>query len=123
MSSGTGKLSKLNEADSSCIYKRLPDKKMRLKLKSSRTALAHFRSNRFPINIRDKKDNRFRLGLNDCVRKGLIEHYPAMQEKDGEYVVRLKFTVIVKDEPILVCARSLDDELSKFSNGLMDLVE
>ena len=55
-----------------------------------------------------------KLGLKECLTKGLVYPYLVVGEKEGEYVARVKFTVIVKDKPILVCGKAADGELCKF---------
>jgi curved DNA binding protein len=111
MSTGSGKLSKANNAT---IYKRNLEKWESLKLKTSRDTLTSIGKTRFPIHIRTK-DNMFKFGLKECISKGLIEEYPACKEKNGEYVARIKFTVIVRDKPILVVGRSANKELDKLT--------
>ena len=111
MSTGTGKLSIAGE---STIYKRLVDKWASLKMKTSRETLSKIGKSRFPIHVRGK-DTRFKFGLKECLSKDIIEEYPPMKEKTGEYIARVKFTVIVRDKPILVIGRSGSDELDKIS--------
>ena len=36
-----------------------------------------------------------------------------MKDNLGEYIVRTKFTVIVKDTPILITGRQADEQLEK----------
>jgi hypothetical protein len=85
-----------------------------LKLKSSKQTLNNFKKNRFPQNCRNNiKDPRFKLGIKECIDKKLIDNYRIMQEKDGEYIARIKFTVIVRNKPILIVGRSADTQLNK----------
>jgi curved DNA binding protein len=113
--SGTGKLKR----DDSCtIYKRLLDRRADLRLDVSRKSLNELKNNPFPVNIREmvKRNSRFNLGLKECLRMGLVEEYPVLSERRGEYIARIKFTVVVRDKPILVVARSEDNEIKKLSN-------
>lgn len=109
MSSGSGKLNYFREPD---IYKRNFDGKVDLKLKSSKTTISLLKD-RFPtvLNIKDPK---IRLGLKECLTKNLVEPYHIVAEKENEFIARVKFTVIIKDEPILLCGKSGDSELMKF---------
>ena len=108
-STGTGRL---RHADKEItIYKRLPDVRSMLKLKASRATLSSF-GDRFPVNIKDRNNTRFKLGLKECLSKNLITDYPVLEEK-GEYIARIKFTVIVKDKPILITGRSADEQVNK----------
>ena len=109
MSTGLGKL---RETDNSKIYKRNHDNKVMLKLKASRDVLNSFNQEKFPI-CTDTSKLGFNAGMRDCLSKKLVEKYPIVTEKDGEYIARIKFTVVVGDEPILICGRSGDGELSK----------
>ena len=61
------------------------------------------------------KDNRFKFGLKECMSKGLIEEYAPIKEKNGELTARVKFTVVVRDKPILIVGRSGAQELEKLA--------
>jgi curved DNA binding protein len=112
MSTGSGKL---HRASNECtIYKRLHDKRVMLKSKLSRNTLSKFKKVRFPISLRDK-EKRFKYGLKECVSKGVVKEYPPIKEKSGEYIARVKFTVIVKNNPILIIGRSANAELAKLA--------
>lgn len=112
MCSGTGRLTKHSD---STIFKKIMNKKAMLKLQCSKGSLNYFKNNPFPINIKNNTDPKFKLGLKECVTKGLIDEYIPMKEKNGEYIARNKFTVIIKKKPILITGRSADDQLAKFS--------
>lgn len=114
MSSGVGKLVKVMEPT---IFRKIlyidgQFNKVDLKLQASRATLNKFNTI-FPITVRNIDDNKFRLGLKECINKGVLEPYTPFQEKEGEYIARAKFTVIVKNKPILVSGRSLDEQLVK----------
>lgn len=109
MSSGVGKLNSINKVD---IFKRNHSKRESLKLKLSRESLNSFNNELFPVSICNK-ETKVRLGLKECLERKLIDPYPVVAEKESEYVARIKFTVIVKDKPILICGRSADSELNK----------
>ena len=80
-----------------------------------RTTLSSFKGQGpFPVNTKDKPAS-FRFGLKECLSKDLIKEYYPMADKEGEYVARIKFTVIVKDKPILICGYPADNELKKIN--------
>lgn len=110
MSTGNGKLNKSNEFN---IFRRNFEEKCELKLKSSKFALGLFNKEKFPI-VLNADDSKIKLGLKECLNKNLLNAYPEVSEKDGEFVARIKFTVIVKDNPILISGKSGDTELKKF---------
>lgn len=109
MCSGTGKLVKDGDVT---VYKRLQDKKCLLKLKAARETLNMFEKNRFPISSRGH-NVRFKLGLRECVSKDIVEEYPRLVEKAGEYTARIKFTVVVRKKPLLIIGRSSDEQVNK----------
>ena len=110
MCSGSGKLGQVFDTN---IYKRNKELKNLLKLKASRETLNLFNNECFPIKI--NKDSKIKLGLRECLEKRLLNKYSVVGEKDGEYVARIVFTVLVKKSPILICGKSGDDELKKIS--------
>lgn len=110
MSTGTGRLRASDKETT--IYKRLYGEKVNLKLQASRKALTTMRT-RFPENKREELTGRMRMGLKECIDKLLVEPYPVIEEKEGEYVARVKFTVIVRNKPILISGRSADEQLKK----------
>lgn len=108
---GNGKLSEKD--NEKMIYKRIQDMRVPLKTSSGKNVLNEFGNERFPINVRDISIKGFRLGLSECVRKGLIKLYPVLETNNNEYVARVKFTVIVRDKPILITGRSANEQLNK----------
>ena len=109
MSSGSGKLKQTNDICN--IYRRNYEIYEGLRLKASREVLGSFGKEVFPQKI--NPDIKFKLGIKECLDKGVVEPYPVVSEKENEYVARIKFTVIVKDKPVLICAKSGDTELEK----------
>jgi curved DNA binding protein len=108
MSSGSGKLN--IDTSNICIYKRNPKKFNDLKLKASKEALSHV-NNYFPNKI--KLNPKMKMGLKECFNKNIITAYPCTFEKENEYIARIKFTVIVRNDPILITGRPADDILNK----------
>jgi methionine aminopeptidase len=108
MCSGQGKLTLVKPP---LIYKR-SEKRAGLKLKASKAVLGKFKNEKYPIVI-NGDDARTKLGLKECVAKDLLVAYPIVSEKKGEFTARIKFTVIVRSKPVLLCGKQADHELSK----------
>lgn len=102
MSNGTGKITQSNYETT--IYKKWQNynHNQDFKLKASRNALNLMGRNPFPINSRNFADKTFKFGMKECVDKQRVEQYPVMMEKEGVYVARVKFTVVVKDKAVLL---------------------
>lgn len=111
MCSGQGRLNTVPDVPT-CIYKR-SRKRAGLKLKASRNVLARFKNKKYPLIITEQ-DARTKLGLKECINKDLVVAYPIVSEKKGEFTARIKFTVIVRKKPLLLCGKQADHELSKF---------
>ncbi len=109
-STGSGKLRRA-DADAT-LFRRWPNDFVSLKLKAAKHALGEFKDNPFVVNL-DGMDGRTRMGLKECVSKGIVKRYDVIEEKPGEYVARVKFTVIVKNKPVLVVGRSHDEQVAK----------
>ncbi len=115
MCSGQGKLTKSHDT---CVFRKNDEKRAELKLKASKAALNAFKTKNFgsyPIAL-NNQDASTKLGLKECLNKGLIKPYPVVSEKTGEYIAQIKFTVIVKDKPILICGKQADGELFKLES-------
>lgn len=114
MCSGSGKLVQDKETN---IFKRNYERRTELKLKASKNVLNSFKNTggSYPI-ILNVQDVQVKMGLKECVQKGLINAYPIVKEKDGEFTARIKFTIVVKDKPILICGKQADQELTKLEN-------
>lgn len=59
-------------------------------------------TNRFPslpFSARAFEDEKVtRLGISSCCRHGLLQSYPVLTEKHGEYTAQFKFTVLLLPE-------------------------
>jgi methionine aminopeptidase len=107
MSTGTGKLHKMDDVN---IYRRDHFVRQNLSLKTARETLNLFKK-AFPKVI--PKTARVKMGLVECIRKNLLKSYPIVQEDENEFIARIKYTIIVRDRPILICGKSADKELEK----------
>ncbi|XP_043708251.1 ERBB-3 BINDING PROTEIN 1 isoform X1 [Telopea speciosissima] len=95
-STGEGKPRLLDERQTT-IYKRAVDKNYHLKMKASRFIFSEI-NQKFPImpfTARALEEKRARLGLVECVNHDLLQPYPVLHEKPGDYVAHIKFTVLL----------------------------
>ncbi|XP_022931885.1 ERBB-3 BINDING PROTEIN 1-like [Cucurbita moschata] len=95
-STGEGK-PKLVDEKQTTIYKRAVDKNYHLKMKASRFIFSEI-SQKFPIlpfTARALEEKRGRLGLVECVNHDLLQPYPVLHEKPGDYIAHIKFTVLL----------------------------
>ncbi|KAL4021581.1 hypothetical protein IC575_020387 [Cucumis melo] len=95
-STGEGKPKLLDEKQTT-IYKRAVDKNYHLKMKASRFIFSEI-SQKFPIlpfTARALEEKRARLGLVECVNHDLLQPFPVLHEKPGDYVAHIKFTVLL----------------------------
>lgn len=95
-STGEGKPKLLDEKQTT-IYKRAVDRNYHLKMKASRFIFSEI-NQKFPImpfSARALEEKRARLGLVECVNHELLQPYPVLHEKPGDYVAHIKFTVLL----------------------------
>ncbi|XP_010553237.1 PREDICTED: ERBB-3 BINDING PROTEIN 1-like [Tarenaya hassleriana] len=95
-STGDGKPKLLDEKQTT-VYKRSPDRSYHLKMKASRFIFSEINQNypHFPFSARVLEEKRARLGLVECVNHDLLEPYPVLHEKPGDFVAHIKFTVLL----------------------------
>mmetsp|Transcript_55596 Transcript_55596/g.146685 ORF Transcript_55596/g.146685 Transcript_55596/m.146685 type:complete len:374 (-) Transcript_55596:327-1448(-) len=95
VSTGEGKA---RELETKCtVFKRAPDNKYNLKMKSAREALFKIEKShpKMPFSLREIDDSRVRLGITECVRHELLQPHPVLYERDGEFVAQIKFCVLL----------------------------
>jgi len=95
MSTGEGKARETETRTT--IYKRAVDQNYLLKMKAARYVFNEINS-RFPtlpFTLRALDEKRGRLGITECLKHDLVNPYPVLYEKQGEYVAQFKFTVLV----------------------------
>ncbi|KAI3833744.1 hypothetical protein MKX03_004079, partial [Papaver bracteatum] len=88
---------KLVDEKQTTIYKRAVDKSYSLKMKASRFIFSEI-SQKFPImpfSARALEEKRARLGLVECMNHELLQPYPVLHEKPGDFVSQIKFTVLL----------------------------
>ena len=95
-STGRGRV---NETDIPCrIYKRDPDIFYALKINASRKALTEFckhAKGAYPCSVLPFDSPRFRFGLRECLANKLLEKYPVLSDKEGQYIGRIQTTILV----------------------------
>lgn len=95
-STGDGKPKLLDEKQTT-VYKKAPDRSYHLKMKASRFIFSEINQNypTFPFTARVLEEKRARLGLVECINHDLLEPYPVLHEKPGDFVAHIKFTVLL----------------------------
>jgi len=95
MSTGEGVVKE--GAAKTSIYRKT-DTMYQLKMKASRFVIneAATKYKQLPFTLRALEDEkRGRLGVVECLKSGLLQDYPVVYEKEGEYVAQFKFTVLL----------------------------
>jgi len=96
MSTGEGKSKELEARTT--IYKRQVENSYSLKMKSAKTTINEIvqKYPTFPFALRNlKNDKEARLGLTEILKHDLLDSYPVLYEKQGEFVAQFKFTVLI----------------------------
>jgi len=80
------------------VYKRAPEVTYILKTQKARQFISEV-NKRFPampFTLRAIEDEQVaRVGVSEAKRHELLEEYPVLKEKDGEFVAQFKFTVLL----------------------------
>jgi len=96
MSTGEGK-GKETEVRST-VYKRAVDTAYNLKTQKARQFISEI-NRRFPVlpfTLRAIEDEQVaRIGVSEARRHELLEEYPVLKEKDGQFVAQFKFTLLL----------------------------
>lgn len=95
VSTGEGKG---REVDSKATIYKKTDEIYQLKMKASRTVLSDVdkKFGVMPFTLRYFEDEvKAKMGLKECLNHKLIEPFPVLHEKDGEFVAQFKFTVLL----------------------------
>jgi len=95
MSSGEGKPKEVDERTT--VYKRAVETVYKLKTKTSREILSQIDKQfpTFPFTIRALDEKKVRFGIKECRDHDLVQTYPVLAEKEGEFVSHIKFTALV----------------------------
>merc|ERR1712072_253495 len=105
MSTGEGKPQEKDEKKQ-MVFKRAVDQNYNLKMKVSREIFSKITSLHptLPFTLREYMSEehggagRARLGMKECLEHDLFHTYPVLEEKDGEFVAQIKFTVMLTEE-------------------------
>lgn len=95
VSTGEGKGRELDSK--STIYKKT-DEVYQLKMKASRAVISDVdkKFGVMPFTLRYFEDEvKAKMGLKECLNHKLIEPFPVLHEKEGEFVAQFKFTVLL----------------------------
>uniref|UniRef100_A0A915LRQ0 Peptidase M24 domain-containing protein n=2 Tax=Meloidogyne TaxID=189290 RepID=A0A915LRQ0_MELJA len=96
ISTGEGK-SKTSDARTT-VFKKTDDMVYNLKLKASRSFFheAQQKFGSMPFSIRDFEDEKVaKVGSTECAKHDLMQPYPVLYEKEGDYVAQFKCTAII----------------------------
>merc|ERR1711981_1153114 len=99
MSTGEGKPREVDEKKQ-MVFKRAVDQNYNLKMKVSREIFSKIIGDHptLPFSLRQYEDSRARLGMKECLEHRLFHTYPVLEEKEGEFVAQMKFTVMITEE-------------------------
>jgi len=95
MSTGEGKPKEITNRTT--VFKRAIDRNYSLKLQAARAVFSEIQQ-KFPalaFSLRALDEKKRRLGIVEIVKHDLLDTYPVLWEKEGEYVVQFKFTALV----------------------------
>jgi len=95
MSTGEGKTKETETRTT--IYKRSVDQNYLLKLQAARYVVNEINA-RFPtlpFTLRALDEKRAKLGITECLTHDLVDPYPVLYEKPGEFVAQYKYTVLI----------------------------
>jgi len=86
------------EMDARVTIFRKTDETYSLKMKTSREFFSKVQKNHgtMPFNIRSFDDEKkARMGVVECVSHKLVDPYPVLYEKPGEFIAQVKYTVLL----------------------------
>jgi len=95
----TGKGLKLKEcADTrTTVFKRALDRNYQLKIQASRDLMREINQKfpSLPFSLRGLDPKKRRIGIKEIVSHDLVDSYPVLFEKEGEFIAQFKFTVLI----------------------------
>jgi curved DNA binding protein len=97
MTTGEGKPKE--SAERTTVYKRVSDKNYSLKMKASRSIFTEVNKDHptFPFTTRSLDETKVRFGIVECHKHGLVQAFPVLSEKEGEFVAHVKFTMLIQN--------------------------
>jgi curved DNA binding protein len=113
VTTGDGKL-KLSDIRTT-VFKRNPDTVYQLKLSTSRKVFSEIsqKCGTMAFSLRQLEDEKkARMGITESVTHQLVSSYPVMQEKEGEAVAHLVYTVLLMPNgPLRLTNSTLDERV------------
>jgi len=95
MSSGEGKAREVEARTT--VFKRAADRNYQLKLQASRQIFTEI-STKFPahaFSLRALDEKKRRMGITEIIKHELVDSYPVLWEREGEFVAQFKFTCMI----------------------------
>jgi len=79
------------------VFKRAIDRNYQLKLQAARTICSEIsvKAPVFPFTMRCLDEKKRRMGIVEMVKHDLLDSYPVLWEKEGEFIVQFKFTALI----------------------------
>jgi len=95
MSTGEGKTRELTHRTT--VYKRAIDRSYLLKLQAARFIFNEINQKApvLPFTMRCLDEKKRRMGIVEMIKHDLLDSYPVLWEKDGEFIVQFKFTALL----------------------------
>jgi curved DNA binding protein len=122
LSTGSGKTVAVDARTT--VFRRVPDRSYMLRLKASRAMLAEIsaRFPDFPFSLRAfESEGAARLGLTELLSHQLVEAYPVMSERAGEFVAHLKFTAMLTPAGLVkITGTNVDAAVVRSSKAVTD---
>jgi curved DNA binding protein len=106
-------------ADRTTVYKREVQTTYNLKIQKSRQffAEANKRFPSLPFSLRAFADKTgAKVGVKECIDHELMQEYPVLVEKEGEFVAHFKSTVVVQPRSTAIIAGALPLDASRFAS-------
>jgi len=96
MSTGEGRAKEIDNRTT--VFKRAVDRNYQLKLQASRQIFGEINSKfpAHPFSLRSLDEKKRRMGITEIIKHELVDSYPVLWEKDGEYIAQFQFTVIIQ---------------------------
>jgi curved DNA binding protein len=97
MSTGTGKKMKEGTDTRTTVFKRALDRNYQLKSQASRDLFREINT-KFPslvFSLRGCDPKKRRIGIKEIVSHDLVDAYPVLYEREGEFVAQFKFTALI----------------------------
>lgn len=95
MSTGEGKTRETTNRTT--VFKRALDRNYQLKLQASRQIFSEINAKApaLPFSLTCLDEKKRRMGITEIVKHELVDSYPVLWEKEGEYIAQFKFTVLI----------------------------